>query len=76
MSVVVIYEELFLDQLTFVPEEQCFTYPCPCGDTFTFFVEELQQGECIATCPSCSLNVKLVLKEGELDAFLAKQKSL
>lgn len=38
MSIVVIYEELFLDQLTFVPEEQCFTYPCPCGDTFTFFV--------------------------------------
>ena len=38
MSVLVIYEELFLSQLTFVPEEQCFTYPCPCGDKFTFFV--------------------------------------
>lgn len=38
MSVLVIYEELSLSQLTFFPEEDCFTYPCPCGDKFTFYV--------------------------------------
>ena len=24
--------------MTFFPEEDCFTYPCPCGDKFTFYV--------------------------------------
>lgn len=38
MSVLVLYEELLLSQLTFCPEEDCFTYPCPCGDKFTFYV--------------------------------------
>ena len=38
MSVIVIYEQVHLADLTFCKEEQCFTFPCPCGDTFTFYI--------------------------------------
>ena len=38
MSTIVIYEQVHLDDLTYVKEEECFTFPCPCGDTFTFYV--------------------------------------
>ena len=38
MSAIVIYEEVTLSVLSFVQEELCFTYPCPCGDIFTFYI--------------------------------------
>lgn len=38
MSVIVIYEQVHLADLTFCKEEQYFTFPCPCGDTFTFYI--------------------------------------
>jgi CSL zinc finger len=38
MSTIVIYEQVHLTDLTYVKEEECFTFPCPCGDTFTFYI--------------------------------------
>lgn len=38
MSELVIYEEVTLKEIKYQREDNCFTYPCPCGDEFTFFV--------------------------------------
>ena len=37
-----------------------YYYPCPCGDRFAITLEELEAGEEVATCPSCSLIVKVI----------------
>ena len=42
-------------------EEETYYYPCPCGDRFAITKEELQCGEEVATCPSCSLIIKVIL---------------
>ena len=41
MSTLVIYEEVRFHELVFVPELMGFTYPCPCGDMFTFYIVRL-----------------------------------
>ncbi|XP_037660378.1 DPH3 homolog [Choloepus didactylus] len=33
--------------------------PCPCGDNFAITKDDLENGEDVATCPSCSL-IKVV----------------
>ena len=42
-------------------EEETYYYPCPCGDRFAITKEELECGEEVATCPSCSLIIKVIL---------------
>jgi len=44
--------------MTFDGEEQVYYYPCPCGDKFSISLEELLEGENIATCPSCTLRIR------------------
>ena len=39
---------------------EAFTYQCPCGDLFQISLEELASGEEIASCPSCSLFVRVI----------------
>ncbi len=42
------------------------TYPCPCGDRFLITPEELEFGEEVATCPSCSLIVRVIYDEDSI----------
>lgn len=37
-----------------------YTYQCPCGDLFQITRAELDAGEEIARCPSCSLVVRVL----------------
>ena len=46
--------------MSFLPLPEAFTYPCPCGDRFLITEEELESGEEVATCPSCSLIVRVI----------------
>ncbi|KAF9935877.1 Diphthamide biosynthesis protein 3 [Mortierella alpina] len=41
-------------------DEDIYFYPCPCGDRFQITKEELQDGEDIARCPSCSLLIRVI----------------
>nr|CDS30075.2 Zinc finger DPH type [Hymenolepis microstoma] len=41
-------------------DEEMYYYPCPCGDRFEISKEELQIGEDIAKCPSCSLIIRVI----------------
>lgn len=58
-----IYDEIEIEDFTFDPVTQLFQYPCPCGDRFAISIDDLQDGEDIAVCPSCSLMVKVILNQ-------------
>ena len=60
------YEEVELEDLDFTPLTQTYTYPCPCGDKFQISLQDMYDGEDIATCPSCTLRVRVVFQEGDL----------
>jgi hypothetical protein len=61
-----IYEEVEIEDMTYDPLSQVYSYPCPCGDTFSIALEDLFDGEDIATCPSCTLRVRVIFDEESL----------
>jgi diphthamide biosynthesis protein 3 len=55
-----VYDTVEIEDMEFNEELDAFTYPCPCGDRFFISVNDLKAGDEIATCPSCSLRVKVI----------------
>ena len=55
-----IYDEISIAEMTFEEDSGRYTYPCPCGDMFEIYLEDLEEGEDIAYCPSCSLKIKVL----------------
>ncbi|THU83142.1 zf-CSL-domain-containing protein [Dendrothele bispora CBS 962.96] len=41
-------------------EKKVYHYPCPCGDRFEISKQQLKDYEDIATCPSCSLIIRVI----------------
>ena len=66
-----IYDEIEIDDMDFEEDENTFYYPCPCGDRFRITLEQLKEGKTIATCPSCSLQIKIISDQEFLEEFLA-----
>lgn len=56
----VYHDEIEIEDFDFDEDTELYTYPCPCGDRFQISKEDLASGEDTATCPSCSLIVKVV----------------
>lgn len=54
------YDEIELEDLTYHPATQLYTYPCPCGDQFEISLADMRDGEEVAVCPSCSLQVRVI----------------
>jgi len=54
------YDELEIEDFAWDPAARVFHYPCPCGDRFEISKAQLRDGEEIATCPSCSLIVRVI----------------
>jgi DNA-directed RNA polymerase subunit RPC12/RpoP len=71
-----IYDEIEIEDMIFDKETEIYTYPCPCGDKFTISLEELIDGEEIATCPSCTLRIKVIFDEDALPVSLLMEKEL
>lgn len=65
-----IYDEIEIEDFTFDPVQQIFQYPCPCGDRFAISLYDMQEGEDIAVCPSCSLMVKVIFEPEDLEEYL------
>jgi diphthamide biosynthesis protein 3 len=61
-----IYEEVEIEDMEFDADKLLYTYPCPCGDRFRITLEELYDGEDIAKCPSCTLQVKVIFQLEDL----------
>lgn len=54
------YDELEIEDFAWDEAANVFHYPCPCGDRFEISKTQLRDGEEIATCPSCSLIVRVI----------------
>jgi diphthamide biosynthesis protein 3 len=57
-----IYDQIEIEDMTFDPATQLYTYPCPCGDRFEIFIDDLRDGQDIAVCPSCSLMIQVIFE--------------
>jgi diphthamide biosynthesis protein 3 len=57
-----IYDEIEIEDMTYDETLQIYHYPCPCGDRFEIGIADLQDGEDIAVCPSCSLMIKVIFE--------------
>ncbi|KAJ2896309.1 CSL family zinc fnger-containing protein [Zalerion maritima] len=55
-----IYDEVEIEDMTWDDKLQIYHYPCPCGDRFEIGLMDLQDGEDIAVCPSCSLMIRVI----------------
>lgn len=52
--------------MTFDSALQIYHYPCPCGDRFQIAIDDLRDGEEIAVCPSCSLQIRVIFEKDDL----------
>lgn len=64
-----VYEEVEIEDMQYDDETQEYSYPCPCGDRFTISLEELQDEEDIAHCPSCTLRIRVIYDIEKLPAL-------
>ncbi|XP_077284821.1 diphthamide biosynthesis 3 [Arctopsyche grandis] len=62
------HDEVEIEDFELDEEEGIYYYPCPCGDRFQISKEELAAGEEVATCPSCSLIVKVIYDQEKYQA--------
>ncbi|CAK3896950.1 Diphthamide biosynthesis 3 [Lecanosticta acicola] len=63
-----IYDEVEIEDMTYDPQLQIYHYPCPCGDRFEINIEDLRDGEEVAVCPSCSLQIRVIFDPEDLPA--------
>ena len=54
------YDEIEIEDMTYHESTMLYTYPCPCGDQFEISLDDLRDGEEVAVCPSCSLQIKVI----------------
>ncbi|OBZ72944.1 Diphthamide biosynthesis protein 3 [Grifola frondosa] len=54
------YDEVEIEDMAWDEEKRVYHYPCPCGDRFEISRKQLKNYEDIATCPSCSLVIRVV----------------
>ena len=64
-----IYEEVRIEEMEWNEEEEAYFYPCPCGDQFIMPIEDLEDGEDIALCPSCSLRIRVLYDPKQFDGL-------
>lgn len=62
-----VYEEVRLEEMEWDEDEEAYFYPCPCGDQFIMPIEDLEDGEDIALCPSCSLRIRVLYDPKEFE---------
>lgn len=54
------YDEIEIEDMTWDDVKKVYHYPCPCGDRFEISKAQLADYEDIATCPSCSLIIRVI----------------
>jgi len=60
------HDEVEIEDFEYDEDNEIYYFPCPCGDRFEITKEELDYGETDATCPSCSLVVKVIYEPESL----------
>lgn len=55
-----IYDEVEIEDCFYDETLQIYHHPCPCGDRFEISISDMRDGEDIARCPSCSLQIRII----------------
>ncbi|CCK68676.1 Kti11p KNAG_0B02340 [Huiozyma naganishii CBS 8797] len=63
------YDQIEIEDMTFHPELEMFTYPCPCGDRFEILLDDMFDGIKLAVCPSCSLMIDVIFEVEDLAEY-------
>lgn len=58
-----IYDEIEIEDMTYEPALEIYTYPCPCGDKFEIGIAMMRRGDDVAVCPSCSLMIRVIFDQ-------------
>jgi len=66
------YDEIEIEDMSWDGEKGVYHYPCPCGDRFEISRQQLAACEDIATCPSCSLIIRVIYDPVGLDNLLGR----
>ncbi|XP_068701514.1 diphthamide biosynthesis protein 3-like isoform X2 [Montipora capricornis] len=66
----VFHDEVEIEDFEYDEETETYFYPCPCGDQFQITKEELENGEDVAHCPSCSLIIRVIY---DLEDFMVSE---
>uniref|UniRef100_A0ABI8A1Q6 Diphthamide biosynthesis protein 3 n=1 Tax=Felis catus TaxID=9685 RepID=A0ABI8A1Q6_FELCA len=66
----VFHDEVEIEDFQYDEDSETYFYPCPCGDNFCITKEDLENGEDVATCPSCSLIIKVIYDKVMISRFL------
>ncbi|XP_021076769.1 DPH3 homolog [Mus pahari] len=56
---------VFHEDYQFDKDSEKYFYPFPCGDNFSITKEDLENGEDVAMCPSCSFVMKVIYDKGQ-----------
>ncbi|XP_070936950.1 putative DPH3 homolog B [Macaca nemestrina] len=59
LTVAVFRDEVEIEDFQYDEDSETYFCPCPCGDNFAITKEDLENGEGVAMCPSCSLLTKV-----------------
>ncbi|KAL2912797.1 Diphthamide biosynthesis protein 3 [Polyrhizophydium stewartii] len=54
------YDEVEIEDMDYDEDTETYSYPCPCGDRFQITKADLASGDEVATCPSCSLIIRVI----------------
>ncbi|OQS05906.1 hypothetical protein THRCLA_20501 [Thraustotheca clavata] len=58
-----ISDEIDLDDMTYIENEETYSYSCRCGDSYNITVDELEEGMDVVPCDGCSLNIRVVYRQ-------------
>jgi len=63
------YDEIEIEDMSLDEAKGVYHYPCPCGDRFEISRKQLANYEDIATCPSCSLIIRVIYDPVRMDSI-------
>ena len=69
------YDEIEIEDMTYDAATTLYTYPCPCGDQFEICLADLRDGEEVAVCPSCSLQIRVIFEAVSTRHMAAKTRT-
>lgn len=70
------YDEIEIEDMTYHEATTLYTYPCPCGDQFEISLDDLRDGEEVAVCPSCSLQIRVIFEAVRLRQKIPNMKEV
>jgi hypothetical protein len=79
-----VYDEIEIEDMDWNEDDKKFYFACPCGDMFQISLaspilltsqKDLETEKDIATCPSCSLTIRVIYELEDLEEYYEEEGS-